>query len=477
MKRFLAAAGAGLLALALVACGGDDEDGEATPSTSNTPAASADSAKPLTFDTSYGTSGVATVPLNANTHDRFMAVTQGSDGKTYAAGFIIVGEGDQAMAVARLTEKGALDTTFGTGGIASVNVGVNGKTGEIARAISVQSDGKIVIAGPFEKDVTAAGDAARDTDVAVVRFDATGKPDASFGTNGVAKLDFGAGRITTGTTFVGDTSWGMGIAGGKIVVFGSKLADGADRVDTDYVIAALTSAGQPDASFGTGGKTVVDVSKVSDNPRNLLVESGGKIVASGYSNVDGVVQPVLIRVDGTGKLDTSFGTNGTATAKVLAGVTEAYSVTPQGSNYILAGYGRGADTAEKVDMVVYRFTGTGTLDTSFGEGGVFRLDIAKEDDRARNVMVLPDGRILALGSGKKDAANVDAMVVLLSKDGAPVTGFGDGGKIITDLGGPVDAWYGVTLSADKKYVLLAGYKGTDANSAGNDDAVVAKLLL
>ncbi|MGE0688635.1 MAG: hypothetical protein AB7P33_17985, partial [Dehalococcoidia bacterium] len=65
----------------------------------------------------------------------------------------------------------------------------------------------------------------------------------------------------------------------------------------------------------------------------------------------------------------------------------------------------------------------------------------------------------------------------LSKDGAPVTGFGDGGKIITDLGGPADAWYGVTLSADKKYVLLAGYKGTDANSAGNDDAVVAKLLL
>ena len=36
-----------------------------------------------------------------------------------------------------------------------------------------------------------------------------------------------------------------------------------------------------------------------------------------------------------------------------------------------------------------------------------RIDIAKEDDRARNVTVLPDGRILAVGSGKKTAANID----------------------------------------------------------------------
>jgi uncharacterized delta-60 repeat protein len=430
------------------------------------------------MDSTFGTNGIAAVPLNANTHDRFMAVTQGSDGKTYAAGFIIVGEGDQVMAVARLTDKGALDTTFGTGGIASVNVGVNGKTAELARAVAVQPDGKIVIAGPFEKDVTAAGDAARDTDVAVARFDATGKLDAAFGTNGVAKLDFGAGRITTGTTFVGDSSWGMGIAGGKIIVFGSKLADGADRTDTDYVIAAVTSAGQPDTTFGTGGKTVFDVSKTSDSPRNLIVQPDGKITATGYSAMDGgVVQPVLVRVDAAGKPDTSWGTNGAVTVKVLAGVTESYNVSMQGNNYILAGYGRGADTAEKVDMVVYRILANGTLDTSFGEGGTFRLDIAKEDDRARNVMALPDGRIIAIGSGKKDASNVDGMIVVLSKDGKPITSFGDQGHLITDLGGPADAWYGLTLSSDKKYVLVAGYKGTDANSAGSDDAVVAKILL
>ena len=65
------------------------------------------------------------------------------------------------------------------------------------------------------------------------------------------------------------------------------------------------------------------------------------------------------------------------------------------------------------------------------------------------------------------------MIVLLSKDGAPVTDFGTNGNLISDLGGPADAWYGVALSSDKKSVIVAGYKGTDATSGGNDDAVVA----
>jgi uncharacterized delta-60 repeat protein len=458
-----------------MACGGDDND---QPSSGSSPEASADPNKAISLDASYGTNGIATVPLSASTHDRFMAVAQGSDGKTYGAGFIITGEGDQNLAVVRLDEKGALDRSFGTNGIASVNVGVNGKTAELARAVAVQSDGKVVIAGPFERDVTAAGDAARDTDVAIVRFDASGKLDPTFGTNGVAKIDFSTGRITTGTTFAGDTSWGLAIASGnKVVVFGSMLAEGADRTDTDFVIAQLTSSGQLDTSFGTAGKTVVDVSRQGDNPRGIIVQADGKIVTAGYSNVEGVVQPRIIRFDSAGKLDSAFGRNGVATAKVLAGVTEAYNISRQGDNYVLAGYGRGADTAEKVDLVVYRFTANGTWDQSFGTAGAYRLDIAKEDDRARNVTVLPDGRILAVGSGKREAANIDGMMVLLSKDGAPVTGFGEAGHLISELGGPADAWYGVTVSADKKYVIVAGYKGTDANSAGNDDAIIARLVL
>ncbi len=415
--------------------------------------------------------------MSADAHDRFMAVAVGSDGKAYAAGFV-ANAGDQALAVARLNDDGELDSTFGTAGVASVNVAAGGKTAEIARSVVVQTDGKIVIAGPVEHDPLAAGDAARDTDIAVVRFDTTGKLDTTFGNEGVARIDISEGKATSETAFTGDTSWGMGLLpGNKLVVFGSALAS-AERNDADYVLVGLTADGELDAGFGDGGKLMIeDEQAVSDSPRNLLVQSDGKIVATGYSNIAGVVQPVLIRFDATGTLDSAFGDGGIATAKVLAGVTESYSVAQQGSNYVLAGYGRGADSAEKVDMVVYRFTGSGEWDETFGTDGVTRIDIAREDDRARNVMVLPDGRILAVGSGKKDATNVDAMIALFDEDGAPDTTFGTDGQIISDLGGPNDAWYGVALTADKANVLIVGFKGVDPNAGGNDDGVVTRIPL
>jgi uncharacterized delta-60 repeat protein len=470
-------------ALALAGCG--DDDGEASsettaPVTSTSTTGSTTTAGPVKagLDAAYGKQGVSATPLSTTEHDRFMAVAVAPDGKIYGAGFVNQG-GDQAMAVARIDATGALDKTFGTNGFAVANAAVGGKTAELARSVAIQSDGKIVIGGPIEHDTKATGDAAKDTDAAVARFDNTGKLDTTFGKGGIAIIDFGTGKATSATAYVGDTSWGLGVAGDRVVVFGSKLAAGADRVDTDFVLAALNKDGVLDTTFGTGGMVTVD-SKGNgvDNPRNLIVQSDGKIVATGYSrDGDGVVSPVLIRTSATGQLDSAFGTNGLATAKVLPGVAESYSLSQQGDKYVLAGYGRGADANEKVDLIVYRFTGAGQWDSTFGTNGITRIDIAKEDDRARTMTVLPDQRILAVGSGKQTAANIDGMLVLLSKDGAPVTDFGTGGNLISDLGGPADAWYGVAVSSDKKSVIVAGYKGTDAASGGNDDAVVARVLI
>jgi uncharacterized delta-60 repeat protein len=178
-----------------------------------------------------------------------------------------------------------------------------------------------------------------------------------------------------------------------------------------------------------------------------------------------------------GVLDTTFGDGGIANHIVLPGVTESYQVTTQGDSYILAGYGRGADSEEKVDLVVYRFLADGSWDETFGTGGVTRVDLAGEDDRARNVAILPDGNILAVGSGKLDADDVDAMVVMLDPDGALVETFGDGGHVLVDLGGPADAFFGVAVSADETGVLIAGFKGADPDSDDNDDAVLARLAL
>ena len=222
---------------------------------------------------------------------------------------------------------------------------------------------------------------------------------------------------------------------------------------------------------------MIDIAQASINPRTVVIEEDGTIVATGYGSINGVVQPVLARLSADGELDASFGDGGVATAAVLPGVGESYAVYPQGDHYITAGYGRGADTTEKVDLIVNRWTSDGQLDTSFGEDGTTRIDLVGQDDRARSVIVLPDGRIVAVGSGKLNETDVDAMVVLLTEDGEVVEEFGTDGHQLTDLGVPGDAFYGVALSADGKRLAVAGYSGAATDGPGNDDAILAAFTL
>ena len=193
------------------------------------------------------------------------------DGNIFAAGWVTV-SGDNQMALAKFSPDGAPDAEFGTDGVATVNVASGGATAEMARALAVQSDGSIVIGGPVEHDTTATGDAARDTDFAVVRFDATGQLDPEFGSEGIAQFDVGEGRATSETAFVGDTSWGLGsLNGDAIVVFGSTMSQaGGDRIDSDFFLAGVTAAGELDTAFGEGGLLIFD-SPGQDNPRNVTV--------------------------------------------------------------------------------------------------------------------------------------------------------------------------------------------------------------
>jgi uncharacterized delta-60 repeat protein len=263
----------------------------------------------------------------------------------------------------------------------------------------------------------------------------------------------------------------------KLVLFGSTAAPG--REDADFTIVGITNAGALDPAFGTKGLLTVDQNKGADTPRNMKLQPDGKIVATGYSrDAADVVSPVLIRFSSDGKLDTSFGTGGVATAAVLpGGVAESYQFGLQGDNYVLGGYGHGSDPEEKVDLISYRFTATGTWDKTYGTDGLTRIDLAGLDDRARNLLVLPDGRVLGIGVGTPAEAASDAMVVLLDENGIVVPGFGSGGHVLSDLGGPADAWFGATLAPDGKSVMLVGYKGADPAGTENDDAAIARIKL
>ena len=134
--------------------------------------------------------------------------------------------------------------------------------------------------------------------------------------------------------------------------------------------------------------------------------------------------------------------------------------------------------SDTTDLVSLRLTSDGVLDPSYGKDGLVRVDIGGFDDEARELRVLPDGRILIVGGGRRSSSDLDGLAMMLSADGAPDESFAPRGLRTFDLGGPSDSFWGLALSKDASTAAIAGFKGVGAaapSASDNDD--VALLLL
>ncbi len=323
---------------------------------------------------------------------------------------------------------------------------------------------------------------ANDTDLAIVRLNADGSLDTSFGTGGIARLDMGPGASSAK-----DALWSAALdASGRVILFGSKKGSG-DRIDADRVIARLTPAGALDKSFGTDGYNVLNIGNLADQARHGGVDPDGKIVASGYTSqptgvgVQMANRIVLTRVDADGKLDNTFGSKGVVNSAPLLpadplnqewGFAEAYASGYQSGKYVTTGYGRSAATGT-LDVVAFRYGANGRLDRTWGTDGALVLDVAGGDDRGRDLTVLPDDRVFMVGSTVKTTNNVDAMVFLLTKDGQRDTRFSSGADAFKsfDFSRTDEAFFKSAVSPDGKWVAAAGYTGNGA-SAAVDDALL-----
>ncbi|MGA9523079.1 MAG: hypothetical protein WBV82_16545 [Myxococcaceae bacterium] len=344
-------------------------------------------------------------------------------------------------------------------------------------------DAGVTDAGTTDAGTTDAGtqDAGTpDTDLALARFNADGTLDTSFGTDGIAWLDLGPGSST-----VRDSMWSMDRdSQDRLVLFGSKKADG-DRADADRVVVRLTANGALDTSFATGGIHTLDTQNVGDNARNGFVQADGKIVASGYASVPtgaGTQNSnaiVLLRLNDDGTPDTTFGTEGVVVSNPFQpadpvntpwGMAEAYSAGRQSTGaYVTTGYGRAAATGP-VDVVSFRYDAAGAPDSTWGTMGGFLYDAIGDHDRGRNMTVLSDDRVFMVGSSTTAAGQVDAMVLMLTADGALDETFGTGGVSTHAFGRKDQALFGVASTQD--WVAAVGYRGAE----GSEDADSILLL-
>jgi uncharacterized delta-60 repeat protein len=245
------------------------------------------------LDTSFNTSGIVTTDFNTNS-DAAYGIGIQTDGKIVIAGDTFNGT-SWDIGLARYTTTGVLDTTFDLDGKLSTSIG---SSDDFARALAIQTDGKIVVAGSSANGVNASGNIA---DFTLLRYTTTGALDTSFDTDGIVTTPFGLGD---------DYADDLKIqTDGKIVLAGSS----DNGSNFDFALARYNTNGALDTTFGTGGKVITDFNANLDQANALVIQSTGTIVVAGYSDNGSNYDFALSRYLVNGSLDTSFGTGGKVT--------------------------------------------------------------------------------------------------------------------------------------------------------------------
>ncbi|MFN7626851.1 MAG: hypothetical protein ACK5PZ_08470, partial [Pirellula sp.] len=213
---------------------------------------------------------------------------------------------------------------------------------------------------------------------------------------------------------------------GKIVVGGHSSFGG----NWDFALVRYNANGTLDTSFGTGGMVSTAIGTSNDQGRSVTIQPDGKIVVGGYASIGSNEDFALVRYNANGTLDTSFGTGGMVTTAIGTGSDIGMSVTIQpDGKFVVSGYARIGSTD---DFALVRYNPDGSLDTTFGTGGRVTTAIDIGNDRGYSVTVQADGKIVVGGSAVIGSAN-DFALVRYNADGSLDTTF----DLASTLGGTV----------------------------------------
>ncbi len=320
--------------------------------------------------------------------------------------------------------SGGMDPSFSGDG--KVETLVSGASGG---AVALQTDGKIVVAG--------STDLGASVDFALLRYDASGTLDPSFGAGGIVTTGFGTNSTDEGLDLAVQ-------ADGKVVVVGRTAAV---AFDFDFAVARYKTDGSLDSTFGSNGKLVTDFGPGQAIARAVALLPDGRILVVGDVGSDFALARYLTN----GSPDPTFGTDGKATVDVTGGdIGHGVALLGDG-RFIVVG---GAATGIEKDFGVVRFAENGAIDSTFGTNGLATTNLGGVDE-AFDVVIEPNGRIVAAGSidGPGGAQGVDFALARYNSDGSPDLTFGSGGKTTTNFTAGRDRGAALVRQADGKLVV------------------------
>jgi uncharacterized delta-60 repeat protein len=426
------------------------------------------------------------------------AVVEDAQGRFYATGYGATAESaqvdgslDPAGAMARLwlgrfNADGSLDTTFGDNG--SIYF-----TGEdfaaIAHDIAMTADGKLLVHAHFHHP---SGDGM--LDVGVIRFNADGSVDTTFGDNGVVRTDVpGLAQPWTHDMTVGPD--------GSIVLAGAwedHEGTGVTLIN-NLLLIRYTADGQLDANFGDGGILRDTFGHEWEWAQEVHVQADGKIIVGGGvgdpigsgPNATSTTEFLVARYNPDGSRDTTFGDGGVVMTDIGddpgGGTHRAMVVDSQGritlAGHVTAEHSGGDSAGWGVALI--RFTADGDIDATFGDGEDGLKHLA-DIDFLWDMTADADGNLLLSGSRPQDGENPDfghpamrdeILVGRYDSEGNLDESFGDGGyaSIATLDEGTRDAvngaWGRRVIMAQDGDIVVGGH----LSAPGNSDGLLARF--
>jgi uncharacterized delta-60 repeat protein len=377
------------------------------------------------LDTSFGTSGSARFDFGGSgSFDAVEDLALQADGKVVAVGRTTAGAG-----ILRLTIAGTLDSSFGSGGKVSTSA-------MTATGVAVQADGKLVVVGQN-------GSGA----MVLARWTATGAADTSFGTGGSVTVAMSGGGQD------------VAVAGdGKLVVL---AVDGGA-----LVVLRFLADGTADTSFGTAGRATL--SATPSGTSRIAVQADGKPVVTGVAGANGGV----FRLTAAGAADATFGSAGAATTVNH----DARAVAVQSSGKLVTAGDLGASDTK---ALVVRRNADGSLDTTFGTGGVAAFAVpGMSRATATGLASLSDGSVVVSGRTDDATRASTIFVARLTSNGVLDTGFATSGisQLATANGLATASAAAVAVDSGGRYVVGGSVLNDHASFTNDNDFLVARVL-
>ncbi len=323
-------------------------------------------------DTTFGSSGKVLTAIGSNDDSANTLMLQ-PDGKLVAAGYCLNGS-SYDFCLARYNTNGSLDPAFGTGGKVVTAIGSGN---DLAYALALQPDGKLVAAGNC---YNASG---TDSDFCLARYHADGSLDLAFGTGGKVVTQIGNNN---------DSAYAVVVQpDGKLAAAGTCITDSGFA----FCLARYNANGSLDPTFGIGGKVVTAISSYN-SASALAVQPDGKLVAAGACSTGSNSDFCLARYNADGSLDTGFNGSGKVVTPIGSSDDYAYALAVQPDGRLVAA-GTCASSGN-YDFCLARYNTNGSLDTGLNITGKVVTPIGSSHDHANALMLQPDGKLVAAGA-------------------------------------------------------------------------------